>query len=260
MGNEMEYENLIVNISESIAHVELNRPDVMNALDRRLVDEIGAVAQKIGRHRSVRSLVISGRGGHFAAGADIAPMAGMPPEGAKAFCFNSVFNMIEDLPFPVIAAISGFALGGGLELALACDIRICSQNAKLGFPEIKLGIFPGAGGTQRLPRLVGEGRAREMIYLGDIIDADAALRYGLCSRVVAGNSVDEALKIGEKLASRPPRALAAAKHVIGSGMNMTLREGIAYEEECWTGMFATEDQKEGMKAFLEKRKPVFTGR
>jgi enoyl-CoA hydratase len=205
-------------------------------------------------------LIVSGSEGNFAAGADVAPMVDLAPAEAEVFCFNDVFNELEALPVPVIAAISGFALGGGMELALACDFRICGKDAKMGFPEIKLGIFPGAGGTQRLPRLIGVGRAREMIYLGATIDADTALQYGLCNRVVSGDPVDEAMKMAEKLATRPPVALAGVKGVINFGMNAGLRESIAFEQRAWADLFSTADQKEGMNAFLEKRKAVFQGK
>ncbi|HQP49055.1 MAG TPA: enoyl-CoA hydratase-related protein [Spirochaetota bacterium] len=256
----MGYKNILVHQKGNIAHVVLHRPEVLNALNRSLVEELGHAAGRIVREGFARVLIISGSEGNFAAGADVAPMADLTPAEAEAFCFNDVFNELEALPVPVIAAISGFALGGGMELALACDFRICGKDAKMGFPEIKLGIFPGAGGTQRLPRLIGVGRAREMIYLGEIIDADIALQYGLCSRVVTGDPVVEALKMAATLATRPPVALACAKGVINLGMNAGLKEGIAFEQGAWADLFSTADQKEGMNAFLEKRKPDFLGK
>lgn len=256
----MEYENLLVHHKKDTTHIVLNRPAVLNALSRSLVEELGNAVGMIKDDGSARVLIISGSEGNFAAGADVAPMVDLSPAEAEAFCFNDVFNTLEALPVPVIAAISGFALGGGMELALACDFRICGKDAKMGFPEIKLGIFPGAGGTQRLPRLIGVGRAREMIYLGEIIDADTALQYGLCSRVVQGDPVEEAFLIAEKMASRPPVALAGVKSVINFGMNAGLREGIAHEQTAWAELFLTADQKEGMKAFLEKRKADYQGK
>lgn len=256
----MEYENILVHQEGDITHIVINRPGVLNALNRPLVEELGRAVGKIRADGSARVLILSGSEGNFAAGADVAPMVDLSPVEAEAFCFNDVFNAIEALPLPVIAAVSGFALGGGMELALACDFRICGKNAKMGFPEIKLGIFPGAGGTQRLPRLIGVGRAREMIYLGETIDADTALQYGLCNRVVGGDPVDEAFITAEKLASRPPVALAGVKGVITYGMTTGLNESIAFEQRAWADLFSTADQKEGMKAFLEKRKPCFRGK
>lgn len=256
----MEYKNIMVRHKGTVMHIVLNRPGVLNALNRSLVDELGHAVGMIGVEGSARVLIISGSGGNFAAGADVAPMIDLSPVEAEAFCFNDVFNAIEALQVPVIAAIAGFALGGGMELALACDFRICGKNAKMGFPEIKLGIFPGAGGTQRLPRLIGVGRAREMIYLGETIDADTALQYGLCNRVVAGDPVDEAMRMAETLVFRPPVALARVKEVINFGMNAGLREGIAFEQAVWADLFSTVDQKVGMQAFLEKRMPDFQGK
>jgi len=161
---------------------------------------------------------------------------------------------------PVIAAISGYALGGGLELALACDIRICSADAKMGLPEIKLGIFPGAGGTQRLPKIIGTGRAKEMIFSGAIIGAERALEIGLVNGISEGSVFDEAMNMANIFRLLSPLALAAAKKAVNFGLGNDLHSGIKFEEEQWAGCFSTEDQREGMKAFSEKRKPVFTGK
>lgn len=256
----MEYANLALGIAEGIARITLNRPKVLNALNWDLVTELEDAAMKVRRDDSVRVLVISGNGGNFAAGADIGPMTERGPGEAKKYTFNRAFNAIEDLPVPVIAAISGYALGGGLELALACDIRICSGDAKLGMPEIKLAIFPGAGGTQRLPKLIGPSRAKLMIFLGETVDARTALEWGLCDRVVEGDPLREATVLAGKLAERAPIALRQAKFVVNHGLHAGLREGISLEEESWAALFSTEDQKEGMRAFLEKRKPEFAGR
>ncbi len=255
----MEYRFIEIMTSERITHILLNRQEVMNALNRDMVDEIHHAINGIGNDTGVRAVIISGKGGNFAAGADISPMATQTPLQARKFIFNNAYNAIDDLPVPVIAAVSGYALGGGCELALACDIRICAKDAKLGFPEIKLGIFPGAGGTQRLPNLIGEGRAKEMIFLGNLIDAETALSYGLCNRIAESDPVNAAMKIAATLSERPPVALAAAKRVINYGIGRELKEGLLFEEEVWSSLFATEDQKEGMKAFLEKRKPHFKG-
>lgn len=256
----MEYRNILVSYEDAVCRIVLNRPKVLNALNRETVSELYDAVRGVRDSREVRALVISGSGNNFAAGADIAPMAELSPGQARDFCFNDAFNELEDLPVPVIAAISGFALGGGLELALACDFRICASDAKLGSPEIKLGIFPGAGGTQRLPKLVGASRAKEMIFLGGNIDARTALAYGLCDRVVEGDPVPEAVALAARLSAMAPVALANAKRVINHGIGRDVKEGVKYEEDAWVDLFATEDQKEGMRAFLEKRKPVFRGK
>jgi enoyl-CoA hydratase len=254
----MNYNHIRYACENGVARIVLDRPDVLNALSRDMVNEIRGAAGRIAGLKEVRSLVIAGTGGNFAAGADIAPMADLAPEGARAFCFNDAFNAVEDLPVPVIAAITGYCLGGGLELALACDLRVCSADATFGSPEIRLGIFPGAGGTQRLPRLVGTGRAKEMIYFGKSIDAQTALTWGLCDRI-ADEPHAEAFSMAARLAAGPAAALRLAKKAINFGLGRDIAAGLACEEKSWAALFETEDQKEGMKAFLEKRKPVFKG-
>jgi len=255
----MEYRHIKYACENGVARIVLDRPDVLNALNRDMVSEIRDAAGVIAKDATARALVISGTGDNFAAGADIEPMAGLAPEGARAFCFNDAFNAIEDLPVPVIAAIRGYCLGGGLELALACDLRVCAPGATLGSPEIRLGIFPGAGGTQRLPRLVGTGREKEMIYFGKNIDAHTALAWGLCDRV-AEDANAEALTMAARLASGPAAALRLAKKAINYGLGRDIASGLACEEEAWAELFLTADQKEGMRAFLEKRKPEFIGK
>lgn len=256
----MDYRHIRYSRENGIARIVLDRPDVLNALNRAMVDEILDAVRVIAADDSARALVIWGSGSNFAAGADVGSMVDLTPAEVPAFAYNDAFNALEDLPVPSIAAISGFALGGGLELALACDFRICSRDVKLGSPEIKLGIFPGAGGTQRLPKLIGPSRAKEMIFLGKSIDAETALRYGLCDRVIEGDPVTEALAMAEQLAKQAPGALRIAKRVINYGLGRDIKTGIACEEKGFAGLFTTADQKEGMKAFLEKRKPVFTGK
>ncbi len=256
----MEYHHIEYSCENGIARIVLDRPDVLNALNRAMVDEILDAVRAIAADDSVRVLVIRGRGDNFAAGADIGPMVDLTPAEVPGFAYNDAFNALEDLPIPTIAALSGFVLGGGLELALACDFRICSKDAKLGSPEIKLGIFPGAGATQRLPKLIGPSRAKEMIFLGKSIDAETALRYGLCDRVIEGDPAVEALAMAEQLAKQAPAALRIAKGVINYGLGRDVKTGVAYEEKGFAELFTTADQKEGMKAFLEKRKPVFTGK
>jgi enoyl-CoA hydratase len=208
----------------------------------------------------VGALIICGAEGNFAAGADIPPMINLNPQQARERTFNNAYNSIESLKIPVIAAISGYALGGGLELALACDIRICSADAILGLPEIKLGIFPGAGGTQRLPAIIGAGRAKDMIYTGKPVNASKALDYGLCNMVTENNLLDEAKKYASQLLKLSSAALAGAKRAVNFGTASDLAAGIQFEEDLWSLCFSTEDQKIGMQAFIDKEKPVFTGK
>jgi enoyl-CoA hydratase/carnithine racemase len=256
----MEFKLIRMKIESGVAQIILNRPDVMNALNFEMVTEIGIAVKALAENESIRVLIISGGGADFAAGADIPPMLDSNPEQARKRTFNNTFNAVEKLEIPVIAAVSGYALGGGLELALACDIRICSAEAKLGLPEIKLGIFPGAGGTQRLPKIIGTGRAKEMILTGNPINARKAYEYGLCNIITDGSPVDEALKLSGKFTMLSRTALSGAKRSLNFSMSSTLEAGIRFEEDLWSGCFSTEDQYEGMKAFIEKRKPVFTGK
>jgi enoyl-CoA hydratase len=254
----MKYEFIDVKIQDGIAVVSLNRPNAMNALNKDMVLELDDAFEIMAGDSQVKAVVITGEK-NFAAGADISNMLTLSPEEAKEFSFRHTFSKIEDFPKPVIAAISGFALGGGLELALVCDMRIAAPNAKLGLPEINLGIFPGAGGTQRLPRLIGPSRAKTMIYTGDIININMATEYGLVD-LVAENPLEEALKMAGKLAVKAPIALKLAKQCIGLAFDTDQKKGIEFEAIAWASTFATEDQRDGMKAFVEKRKPIFKGK
>ena len=253
----MEY--LKYEIENKIAIITINRPEVLNALNKDLINELGLTIDNMMSKGNARALIITGEGKNFAAGADIVQMIELNPSQARRFSFSDVFNKIEALPIPVFAAINGFALGGGLELTLACDFRICSAKAKLGLPEIKLGIMPGAGGTQRLPKLIGLSRAREMIYYGNIIDADKAYQWGLCDSVVEGDPVEQAKELAGKLVEKSLVALEAAKKTINYGIDRDLSSGIVFEAIVWSDLFSTADQKEGMRAFHEKRKPAFKG-
>jgi enoyl-CoA hydratase len=253
----MSFEFIDVKVEEGIAVVSLNRPKALNALNKGMVLELDRVFDEMAVDPLVKAVVITGEK-NFAAGADISNMLTLSPEEAKEFSFRHTFNKIEDLPKPVIAAISGFALGGGLELALACDIRIAAPDAKLGFPEINLGIFPGAGGTQRLPRLIGPLWAKQMMYTGDIIPAGKAAEYGLVD--LAENPLEEALKLAGKLAAKAPVALKLVKQCINLAADVDQKKGVEFEAVAWASTFATEDQREGMKAFTEKRKAVFKGK
>lgn len=256
----MSSQNLILSQENGIAIVTINRPEVLNALNRQTVDELDAMAEELNRDKEVRVVIFTGGEKHFAAGADITDMVEGNPEFARGFAFKDTFNKIEDLNKPTIAAVAGYALGAGMEMTLACDFRVAKANVRFGLPEVGIGIMPGAGGTQRLPRLIGTARAKEMIMLGNNIDAGTALSYGLVTRVVEENVVEEALKLAAKLASLPPIALRSAKQVVNQGQSMELKLGIDLEAIAWANLFATEDQKEGMRAFIQKRKPDFKGR
>lgn len=250
-----------IEVDNGIAVLSIDRPKALNALNRELVDELDRAALDIASREDVRVLVLHSEG-HFAAGADIKEMVDMNEEQADAFAFSETFNKIEALPIPTIAAMEGYALGGGLELALTCDMRIASPDAKVGFPEIGLGIMPGAGGTVRAARLVGEAKAMELILLGRTIGAEEACRIGLVNYVCDGETALEcAMKWAGRLAKGAPIAQRTAKESIRFGLQEADREkAVAYEGKRWAELFNTQDQKEGMNAFIEKRKPSYQGR
>lgn len=249
-----------VNYTEKngIGILSINRPEALNALSRDIVDEIDIWMNTLREKDKLRVLVLHSEK-NFAAGADIKAMVECDEKSAKAFAFSATFDKVASLPIPVIAAIEGYALGGGMELALTADIRIAGENAKMGFPEVGLGIFPGAGGTVRLPRLIGSGFAKELIFSGDIITAERALSMGMVNRIAADEAVlDEALRLAERIARRGPVAVKSVKKVIDQGMEENcVGTAILNESEKWAQLFCTFDQKEGMQAFLEKRIPQF---
>ncbi len=254
----MTYKNFIIDIADNIAVVQINRPEALNALSRDMVLELEQVFIALEADDTVRVVILTGSK-HFAAGADIKNMLEFNPEQARAFSFRHVFNRIEAFPKPVVGAISGFALGGGMELAMVCDLRIADSTAKFGLPEINLGIFPGAGGTIRLPRLIGATRAKEMIFSGTPINAEQALQYGLINKIVE-DPLEEAKKTARMLASKPPVALKHAKQCINMAFDIDGQKAIEFESIGFAACFATSDQREGMKAFTEKRKPDFKAR
>ena len=260
----MAYETISVSLEEGIAILKINRPRVLNALNRATLLEIQRALKELEKDPEVRVLIITGEGEKaFVAGADISEMAPMNPQEALEFSKlgHETLSLIEEFPSPVIAAVNGYALGGGLELVLACDIILASENARLGLPEVTLGICPGFGGTQRLPRLIGKARAKELIFTGEMIDAKKAYEFGIVNKVVPQDKLlDEAKEIARKIAKNGPLAVRAAKRLVEKGLETSLRSGEAMEIEAWANLFATEDQKEGMKAFLEKRKPEFKAR
>jgi len=260
----MDFKYLLVEKDdEGIATIRLNRPKARNALNHEFIAELGGAADLVARDQEVRAVIVTGGEEVFAAGGDIKEMSGKyAPDMLTAYGADlSGFDKIERIPKPVIAAVSGYALGGGCELALVCDMIIASETAVFGMPEITLGIIPGAGGTQRLPRLIGPNRAKEIIFSGSFYDVDACKEMGLVNKVVA---VDEMMEEAKKLARRCIRngavALACAKACVNEGMNTDLMSGISFERKCFSLLFSTEDQKEGMEAFKDKRKPEFKGR
>lgn len=247
----------------SVLLLTINRPDKRNALNEPLRQCLIRALDEAAADAEVRAVVLTGAGDQaFAAGADITEFAGRTPvELHERLTVRRVFDAIEGLPKPVIAAINGVCLGGGLELALACDIRIASATAKLGQPEVKLGLIPGGGATQRLPRLVGEGTALRMILTGEPVTADEARRLGLVSEVMPGPAlVDRSVSLGEALARNSPVALAAAKQAVRAALGLPMAEGLRLEASLFATCFASEDRAEGIAAFLEKRPPNFSGR
>jgi enoyl-CoA hydratase/carnithine racemase len=249
-------------VSDGIGVIHLSRPP-MNALSQQVQEELRDAAIAADANDDIRAVIVYGGEKVFAAGADVKEMAGMEyaDMSRRAPDLSSAFDAVAKIGKPVIAAIAGFALGGGCELALACDIRLCTADAKLGQPEIKLGIIPGAGGTQRLPRLIGPAKAKEIIFTGRMVEADEALRIGLVDDVVpAGEVLDAARKFAEVFVRGPSRALRAAKQAVDTGLELELPAGLAWETQLFAGLFATGDAHEGMTAFAEKRKPGFQGR
>ena len=257
----MPYQNLLLNISESIAVVTLNRPEKLNALNSKTIDELRNVFVEINKNESISVVILTGSGEKaFVAGADISELNKLDTISAKAFSENGqeVFNLIENLNKPVIAVVNGFALGGGCELALACHIRIASENAKFGQPEVNLGIIPGYGGTQRLAGLINTGRAMEYILTGDMIDANEAFRIGLVNRVFPKEELmAKATEMANKIASKAGNAVRLALKAVNASGEVTSKEGQDYEASLFALCCGTEDFKEGTTAFLEKRKPVF---
>lgn len=260
----MSYETLLIDQSKGIATITVNRPQAMNAMTTNTLLELSDAVQKLNAADEVRVIIITGAGEKaFIAGGDIALLREMGPFEALAMArlAHGLCNTIEQGPKPVIAAVNGYALGGGCELAMSCDIRIAADTARFGQPEINIGILPGFGGSQRLPRLVGKGRALEMILTGDMIDADEAYRIGLANRVVPLASLMEtARSMAIKLASKSPVALKLCKEAVVNGLEMDLARACRYEADLFAISFSTADQKEGMSAFLEKRPALFSGR
>ncbi|HEX9200106.1 MAG TPA: enoyl-CoA hydratase-related protein [Acidobacteriaceae bacterium] len=263
----MTYETLQLAVEARVATMTLNRPEVLNALNATMFRELDEAFTALADNENVRVVLLRGAGGKaFAAGADIAELAGTDAASGEMLAGRGqrVFRRIETLGKPVIACIDGFALGGGCELAMACTLRLAGESARLGQPEIKLGLIPGYGGSQRLPRLVGQGAALKMILTGAMVDAAEALRIGLVDEVVAGDSdsalMDRALQLAKLIAEMPPMAVAAAIEAVGRGADLRLDEALALEATIFGRLCGTEDKREGTAAFLEKRSPKWIGR
>ncbi len=260
----MELKNVIVEKENNIGTISINRPDALNALNSDTLSDIKTAIEQVKDDDEISIVIITGVGEKaFVAGADIKEMKDMTPLEARKFMHfgQGVFSDIDNLPKPTIAAVNGYALGGGCELALSCDMIIASEKAKFGLPEVTLGIHPGFGGTQRLPRLIGSAKAKELIFTGEMIDAKEALRIGLVNKVVPiGKVIDEAKALAQKILKNGPIAIRLVKSAINAGLNVPLEKGLAYEAETQGLAFATEDKKEGLEAFLEKRKPNFKGK
>ncbi|MBW2020307.1 MAG: enoyl-CoA hydratase/isomerase family protein [Deltaproteobacteria bacterium] len=259
----MSYKTIKLEVSEAIATLTFNRPEVLNALNPEMIQEFHHAMGDVQKMTEVKVLILTGAGKAFVAGADIRVLQGFDPLEAKQFAQvgQSALFALEAMDIPVIACVNGFALGGGCEIAMACDFVCASETAQLGQPEINLGVIPGFGGTQRLVRLVGKARAKELCMTGRIITAQEAFAMGLVTRVFPAETLmDETLKIAKTIAEKGRVALRAVKHVIDNGFDVDLKTGCALEADAFSICFASPDQKEGTTAFLEKRPPKFTGK
>lgn len=260
----MPYENVILEKEGNIGILYINRPKVMNALNNATIQEIGKAIDEVKMDDEIKVLIVTGSGDKaFVAGADIIGFMGFSPAQARYYSDEGeqIFRKLDVLEKPVIAAVNGFALGGGCELAMACDIRLASETAVFGLPEVSLGVIPGYGGTQRLPRLIGEGRAKELTFTAGTIDAEEAYRVGLVNHVYpAGELMNQARKLAKKMMNNAPLSVGYAKLAIGQGLQGDLDSGLRIESDFFGLSVASEDMKEGAQAFVEKRKPQFKGK
>jgi enoyl-CoA hydratase len=257
----MPHESILTEIRDRVGLIRLNRPKELNALNAQLMEEVATALEEFDRDQNVGCIVITGDERAFAAGADIKEMAGASAVDMLTRDAISRWDRIRKITKPIVAAVSGWCLGGGCEMAMACDIIVASESAQFGQPEINLGVMPGAGGTQRLTRAVGKSKAMEMVLTGRALSAREAEQAGLASRVVPVEVVlDEALKLAGEIASRAPIAIRLAKEAVNKAYEMSLADGLDYERRLFYFLFATEDQKEGMQAFVDKRPAEWKGR
>ncbi len=257
----MNYENILVTREDAIGILQLNRPGVLNALNGAVMNELTTALEQLDNDDAVRCIIITGNERAFAAGADIKEMAEASAVQMLQRNWIAYWDRLKKIGKPIIAAVSGYALGGGCELAMACDIIIASETAQFGQPEINLGVMPGAGGTQRLTRAIGKSRAMELVLTGKYIAAREAEARGLVARVVPPEVyLDEAKKLAHEIASKAPVAIKLAKESVNKAYELSLADGLDYERKLFYFLFATEDQDEGMRAFIEKRKAEWKGR
>jgi enoyl-CoA hydratase len=257
----LSYQNILVSKEGKIAVIQLNRPNVLNALKFELMEELVSAFESLDKDPSVNVIILTGGDKVFAAGADIKEMSQATPVSLALGGRFELWDRIRKISKPIIAAVSGYCLGGGNELAMSCDIIVASETAFFGQPEVNVGIMPGAGGTQRLTRAIGKYKAMEMILTGKSISAEEASQIGLVNKVVPAESLmEEAKKIAAEVASKPPISVRAAKRAILTAQDTALEVGLEFERRLFYSLFATEDAKEGMNAFMEKRKPVFKGK
>ncbi|WAA11850.1 enoyl-CoA hydratase/isomerase family protein [Fervidibacillus halotolerans] len=258
MENELSIEKKKIG---PIALITLNRPSVLNALNREMVNEIITSLKQFDQNDEVRVIVINGKGKAFAAGADIEEMASDHPISLEWLNPFAEWDQIYSVKKPIIGAVHGYCLGGGFELALACDLLIAAERTKFGFPEVKLGVMPGAGGTQWLPKFIGKTKAMEWLFTGDLYDASEVYLYGIINKIVPNELLmEETMKLAEKIANQPPLSIRLIKEAVYKAIDEPLREGMHFERKNFYLLFASEDQKEGMQAFLEKRNPQFKGK
>jgi enoyl-CoA hydratase len=257
----MTYETILIEVQGKVGLITLNRPNALNALNAQLINELNHALDALDTDRNIGCIVLTGSSKAFAAGADIKEMADLTYPQIYLDDLFAQSDRVANRRTPMIAAVAGFALGGGCELALMCDFILAADNARFGQPEIKLGVLPGMGGTQRLTRAVGKAKAMEMCLTGRLIDAEEAERAGLVARIVpAGQLLDEALKVANSIAEKSLPIAIMVKESVNRAFEVSLAEGIRFERRVFHAAFATEDQKEGMAAFIEKREPQFNGR
>jgi len=257
----MNYSTLILTKQDGYALVQFNRPDVLNALNIKLMQELVEALEALDADKEVRAIILTGNEKAFAAGADIKEMADATAVDMLIRDQFARWDKIRKIKSPIIAAVSGFALGGGCELSMTCDMIIASETAKFGQPEISIGVMPGAGGTQRLTRAVGKAKAMEIVLTGKMIGAQEALQWGLVNKVVPVEMyLEEAKSLAREIASKPPLAVRLAKEAVLKAFDTTIEGGLEFERKNFYLLFASDDQKEGMKAFVEKRKPLWTGK